>query len=168
MTKRILVAAGLVAALAGGTAVGFAQGPGGRGGPGIEGPGRGPRGGGPRVDFGLRGVELTDAQREQVRSIMQSHRTEFDNIGKALREAHRAFAEATRADALDEATIRARSTAVANAMADEAILRAKVRSEVHALLTAEQHQQLKERETAMQKRIQERQQRQQQRQRPPQ
>jgi Spy/CpxP family protein refolding chaperone len=46
---------------------------------------------------------------------------------------------------------------VANAMADEAILRARVRTEVHALLTAEQQQQLKDREAQMQKRLEQRQ-----------
>ena len=163
MTKRILIAAGLVAALAGGTAVSFAQGPGPRG-PGIEGA-RSTRG--PRVDLGLRGVQLTEAQREQVRAIMASHRAEFENVNKAVREAHRAFTEAARATLTDESAIRARSTAVANAMADEAILRAKVRAEVHALLTGEQHQQIKDREATMQKRLQERQERQKQRQRRP-
>jgi protein CpxP len=106
--------------------------------------GRGPRPGGPG-DFGLRGIELTDTQREQVRSIMDTNRAALEQTGKALREAHRAFAEATMAATVDEATVRARSTAVANAMADEAILRAKVRAEVHALLTAEQLQQLQAR-----------------------
>jgi periplasmic protein CpxP/Spy len=169
MTKRILVAAGIVAALAGGTAISFAQGPG-QGGPGIQ--GRGQRG---RMDVGLRGVQLTDAQREQVRAIMESHREEFENARKAIGEAHRAFAEAGRAATVDESAIRTRSTAVANAMAEDAILRARVRSEVHALLTPEQLQQLNEREATLQKRMQERQERQQQRleqrkqrQRPPQ
>ena len=60
--------------------------------------------------------------------------------------AHRGFAEATRAETLDEAAIRAKSTAVANAMADEAILRANVRGEVVAILTAEQQEQLKQRQ----------------------
>jgi protein CpxP len=172
MTKRILVAAGLVAALAGGTTLGFAQG---RGGPGGPGQGMaGPRGHGPRFDFGLRGVQLTDAQREQVRSIVESHRAEFQATGQALRDAHRAFAEATRAESIDEATVRTRATAVASAMADEAVLRSKVRAEVHALLTPEQQQQLKERQAEMQKRQQERMQRQKERlqqrqqQRPPQ
>ena len=167
MTKRILIAGSLIAALAGGTAVSFAQAPGRRG-PGLEGPQRGVRGG-PRVNLGLRGVQLTDAQREQVQAIMQSHRTELDTARMALREAHRAFAEATRAETVDEGAIRERSTAVANAMAAQAILRAKVRSEVHALLTAEQQEEIKQREAKMQRRLQERQERlQQRRQRPPQ
>jgi Spy/CpxP family protein refolding chaperone len=117
-------------------------------------------------------VDLTDAQREQVQSIVQSHRAEFDTVGQALRDAHRAFAEATRTATVDESTVRTRSTALAAAMADEALLRAKVRSEVHAILTAEQQQQLAEREAAMQKRRQEQgsrlQQRPPHRQRPPQ
>jgi protein CpxP len=173
MTKRILITAGLVAALVGGTAVGFAQGPGpgpggpgmrGRGmqGPGVQRPGRVQRRGGPQADLGLRGIDLTEAQREQVQSIRKSHQAEFQAAARALGAAHRAFGEAARAG--DEAAIRASSTAVANAMADEAVLRAKVRSEVHALLTPEQQQQLKDREAQMQKRMQERQQRQKERQ----
>jgi protein CpxP len=178
MTKRFLIAAGLVAALAGGTTLTFAQAPaspgpgmrGPQGGPGQLGP-RGMRRGGPRLDFGLRGLNLTDAQREQLRSITQAHREEFQKAAEALRTAHRAFGEAVRAG--DESTIRSQSTAVANAMAEEAILRAKVRAEVHGLLTPEQQQQLKQRQDAAAKRQQERLERQKQRQeqrqqRPPQ
>jgi protein CpxP len=95
--------------------------------------------------LGLRGVDLTDAQREQVRSIMESHKTEMDEAGTKLRDAHRAFAEAVQAATVDEATVRARSTAVATAMADDALLRAKIRAEVQAILTPEQQQQLKQR-----------------------
>jgi protein CpxP len=140
MIKRLVLCAGLAAALLGGTALATAQGP--QGGPGAF--GRGPRPGGP-ADFGLRGIDLTDAQREQVRAIMESNRAALEQTGKALREAQRAFVEATAGSAIDEAAVRTRSTAVANAMADEAILRAKVRAEVHALLTAEQLQQLQSR-----------------------
>ncbi len=176
MKKRMVIAAALVAALAGGYAVAGAQaargGPGMRGapGPGLQGGPRGDLRGAPAGDLGLRGIELTDAQREQVRSIMESHREEFADVRSKLGAAHRAFAETARASAVDEAAIRTQSTAVANAMADEAILRARVRNQVHALLTAEQQQQLKDREADMQKRLQERQERLKQRQerRPPQ
>jgi periplasmic protein CpxP/Spy len=173
MKKGIVIAAVLVAALADGHALAGAQAPRGRpemrGEPGHGGS-RGPFRGGPGGDLGLRGIELTDAQREQVRSIMESHREEFAAVRTKLGEAHRAFAAATRGDAVDEAAIRTQSTAVANAMADDAILRARVRSQVHALLTAEQQQQLKEREAEMQKRVQEREEQLKQRQqrRPPQ
>jgi protein CpxP len=150
MFKRVLVAAGLVAALAGGAAVAIAQSPQ-DGGPGIGGPGRGgmrggPRGfGGPMGDLGLRGIDLTEAQREQLRTIMGSHKQEFETVRTKLREAHQGLASATAGQTVDESAIRARSTALATALADEAILRAKVRVEVNGILTAEQLQQLQER-----------------------
>jgi periplasmic protein CpxP/Spy len=156
MTKRILLGAALIAALAGGSAMVAAQPP--QGGPGLRGPGGpgpGPRRVGPGLDLGLRGIELTDAQRDQLRSIMESHKAELDAVGSKVREAHRAFAEATiEASPIDEATVRARSAAVATAMADEAILRAKVRAEAQSILTAEQLEQLKQRRAEMEKRRQ--------------
>lgn len=148
MTKRVLIAVGLAAALAGSSAVALALPA--QGGPGIQGPDRGlrrgPRGpGGPMGDFGLRGVELTDAQRDQMRTIMESHQAEFQQVGIKLRQAHRGLAEATQAETIDEAAIRARSAEVASALADEAILQAKVRAEVAGILTPEQQEQLKTR-----------------------
>ena len=156
MTKRFLLAAGLVAALAGGSAVAVAHGqrPG-PGGPGFPG-GPGPRGPG----FDLRGIELTDAQRDQIRSIMESHTAEFDAAGTKRREAHRAFASAVEAEASDENAIRSASAAIGAAMADEALLRAKVRTEVQTLLTPEQREQLTQRRAEMEKRRSERQQQQ--------
>ena len=155
MVKRVLVAAGLVAALAGGTAIAVAQPP--QDGPRVSGPGRGPRGG-MRGGFGgilpLRGIALTDAQREQVRSIMASHKAEFDQVRTKLREGHQALAAASNGQPVDEAAIRAASTSLAAAMADEAILRAKVRAEVVGILTAEQQQKLQERQTQRRQRRQ--------------
>ncbi|MGH9173758.1 MAG: Spy/CpxP family protein refolding chaperone, partial [Vicinamibacterales bacterium] len=126
---------------------------------GMHGAGRGPRGGGfrgPGAAMGLRGIDLTDAQRDQVRTITASHTTEFEQARTKLRDAHRALAEAAAAESIDEAAIRAKSGDVAAAMADEAILRARVRAEVFGILTAEQLQKAKERRTAMQERMKER------------
>jgi protein CpxP len=147
MTKRVLLAAGLAAVLAGSGTMAAAdaaqRAPGLPGAPGSPGPG--PRRGGAAADMlGLQSIELTDAQKEQVRSIMESHKAESDEVRTTLRDAHRAFAEAANASPLDEAAVRARSSAIAAAMADEAILRVKVRSEVHAILTPEQQEQLKQ------------------------
>jgi len=152
MMKRVVIAAALAAALAGGSALAIAQQPP-QGGPGMHGP-RGPHGGpgGPMMNFGLRGLDLSDAQKEQVRTIMDSHKAEFDQIRTRMRDAQRAFADATQADTVDEATIRAKATAVAGVMADEAILRAKVHGEVLQILTADQQDQLKAKREEMQKR----------------
>ena len=153
MKKRVVIAVGLVAALAGGTAIAIAQpqiGPGPRG-PRPGGPRPGFPGGGP-FDLGLRGIELSDTQREQIRGIVESHKAEFDAAAAKLRDARRAFAEAVQAASIDESAIRSASTAVAGAMADEAILHAKVRTEVQAVLTPEQQEQVKQRRAEMEKR----------------
>ena len=144
MTKRILVAAGLIAALAGSSLVMAQSQPGPRR-PGIS-ERRGPAGRVPLGnlrELGLRGIDLTDAQREQVRTIMQTHQSQFQQANTRLRDAHRAFAESVQAESLNEATVRARSADVANAMAEQAILRARVRGEVLNILTAEQQEQVK-------------------------
>ena len=154
MNKRLLAAVGLAAILGGTATATLAQPP---TGPGPHGAGRGARGGPARFgDLGLRGIDLTDAQRDQVRTIMQSHREATEAARTKLRGAHRALAEATRAETIDEAAIRARSADVGTAMADEALLSAKIRGEVLAILTPEQQATLKERRTAAQERRQKR------------
>jgi Spy/CpxP family protein refolding chaperone len=114
---------------------------GGPGGPGGFGHGRfGRRGpGGPMGEFGLlRGLDLTEDQRAQVRQVMQSHRDEFRAVGERLRAAQRAQQDAVTATPFDEQAVRARAAEVAAAQADEAVLRAKVHSDVFAVLTPEQ------------------------------
>ncbi len=144
MTKTWKMATGAilgVALLAGtGAAVVAAreQGPGGpggmmgrRGGPG--GPG-GPGG----IVPGLRGLDLTDAQREQVKATMDAHKATFEAQRDKLVAAHKALNEAVTAGTFDEATVRQKAADLAAVDADGAVLRAKVYSEVWALLTPEQ------------------------------
>jgi Spy/CpxP family protein refolding chaperone len=118
------------------------RGPGGPGGPGgrMGGPG-GPGGFGLP---GLRELDLSDTQKEQIRTIQQSHRDQVQQIGERTRTAQRAIDQAANGTAVDEAAIRTQSTALAAAIADGAILRAKVNAEIFNLLTAEQQQKLNE------------------------
>ncbi len=122
-------------------------GPGGFGGPGGM-MGRVPRGtmGGPfgMLGLNLRAAELTEAQQKQVQAAVQSHREEQAAIVERMRAARVALHEAVAADAFDEALIRAKAADVAAVEADAAVLRAKVRAEVVAILTPEQIQKVKE------------------------
>lgn len=123
------------------------RGPGGPGGR-MGGPG-GPGGFG----FpGLRELDLTDAQKEQVRTIQQSHRDEVQQIAERTRTAQRAIDQAANGTSIDEAAIRTQSQALAAAIADGAILRAKVKAEIFNVLTAEQQQKLNELRAQMQER----------------
>jgi protein CpxP len=140
--KRISLAA--AALLVAGTAVLSAQqGP--PMGPPEGRPGRGPMGmrggpGGPLGPFGvaLRQLDLTEAQRDQVKAIMESHKEQMQATGEKVREARKAVEAAIAAETVDEAAIRNAHAQLAQAMADGAVLRANVRHEVMQILTPEQ------------------------------
>ena len=120
-------------------------GPEGFGGPaGHRGPMAGPMGLLGELGLGLRALELTDAQREQIRGIAKNHEAEFREIGARLRTAHRAVNALVTADTVDEAAIRARSTELGAVEADAAVMRAKVHQEVFSVLTAEQQTKARE------------------------
>lgn len=161
---RLTLAAGMAALVGVGLTPLFAQdspapgqpgarrmGPGGPGGPRF-GPG-GPLG---PIALPLRALDLSDAQREQVRGVMQSHRAAFTEIGERQRQARSALDAAIQADAVDESAIRARAAEVAAVDADAAVLRARVRQEVFSLLTAEQQTKAREIQAEAERRMKER------------
>ena len=182
MTKRWKITAGAVlscALLAGtGAAVVAAReqgprGPGGmmgRGGPGGPG-GPGGRGG---ILPGLRALDLSETQREQLKATLDSHKAEFDAERDKTAAARKAQRAAITAETFDEGAVRQTSADLAIVEADGAVLRAKVHGEVWALLTPEQQTKARELRTQMEQRAsqmrerseQRRGQRQQQRQRP--
>lgn len=92
----------------------------------------------------LRGLDLTEAQQGQVKSIMESHRDEVRAAGQKIGAAREAMRTLLEADQINESAIRAKSVEVAAAEADAAIIQARVRQEIFAILTAEQLQKAKE------------------------
>jgi len=87
---------------------------------------------------GLRQLDLTDDQRQQIRAAMQSHRDEFRAIADRMRTAREAQEAAIEQMPLNEPQIRAASTELATAEADAAVLRARVHEQVFSLLTPDQ------------------------------
>jgi Spy/CpxP family protein refolding chaperone len=135
------------------------QGPGGPGGAGVMGQGPGMRGGGPGGGpFGMMGPELrmldlTDAQRQQVRAAFDAHKDELKAIGDRMQTARKALQDAITADGFDETTIRTKAAEVALVDADAAVLRAKMHAAVIAVLTPEQQQKAKELRGQMENRM---------------
>lgn len=146
--------------------------------------GKGPRGfrhGGMGMGRGfdglpLRGLDLTDAQREQVRGIVSARQADFKALGERLRAARDAEHAAITRVPVDENEVRARATELAAVQADFAVLRARVHEQVYQVLTPEQQAKARtlqaERQQRRTQRIEEmkqrRQQRQQQKPAPPQ
>lgn len=115
---------------------------------GPGGPGQG-RFGGPGGPMGMlpmlgRGLNLTDAQRDQVKQIAESHKDEWKALADRGRAAHDALFKAVTADEVNESVIREKSADVAAVEADAAVARAKARAEVVQILTADQKAKLKE------------------------
>jgi periplasmic protein CpxP/Spy len=116
---------------------------------GPGGPGRGP--GGPGGPGGLMGMlpmlgqqlGLTQAQRDQIRTIADSHKDEWKTLVDRGGAAHMALNAAIMADTLDEALVRQKSAEAAAVDADVAVARARAYNEVVQLLTADQKAQLK-------------------------
>jgi Spy/CpxP family protein refolding chaperone len=102
--------------------------------------------GGPREAGGAMGMlpmlgpelGMTDAQREQIRNIVASHRDEWKTLGDRARAAHEALQQAVTAEVVDEALIRQRSAEAAVVEADLAVARAHAHAEVFQILTPEQ------------------------------
>ena len=136
----------------------LAQGPQGSGGPGE--PGMRKHGGmrmGPGLEgLPLRGLDLTDAQREQVRGIMTARQADFKAIGDRLHAAREAEQQAVTRVPVDENEIRARVSELAAVQADFAILRGRVHEQVYQVLTPEQQAKAKTLAAERQKRRAER------------
>jgi Spy/CpxP family protein refolding chaperone len=119
-------------------------GPGGPDGPGgFRGPG-GPMGMLPRLG---RDINLTDAQRDQVKAIAESHKDAWTALADRARTARLALNDAVTAETLDEALIRQKSSEAAAVDADMAVARARAHAEVFQILTAEQKAKVKARAT---------------------
>ena len=138
MTRRFLIAAALAIGL--GALPAFAQGPGqgmggrgGRGGPG--GPGFGP-GFMPM----LQQLDLTDQQREQIRSLMETNRPTSDP--GQLRAAELKLHAAILGDNPDQQAIDAARTTINAAHAAELDHQIDILAKVAQILTPEQRQQL--------------------------
>ena len=112
-------------------------------------------------------LNLSDAQKDQVKAVMDSHRDEMQALGDRAAQAQRALETAITADTLDEGTIRARANDRAAVEADLAVMRARIHGEVWNILTAEQKTQAKEMQANVEKRLDQRRERREDR-RPPQ
>lgn len=116
---------------------------------------RGPGGRGGAM-LPLRGLDLTEAQREQVKAAVDGHQAEFAALRTRLRAAQATLHAATTADVYNEGAVRQAAADVAAAEADGAVLRAKLHTEVWALLTPEQQQKARDLRAEREKRAAER------------
>jgi len=117
-----------------------------RGGPGRMGGPGGPMGMLPMLG---REINLTDAQKDQIKAIAEAHKDEWKAIFDRERTAREALNTAITADTINDTLVRQKSAEVAAVEADAAVARAHAHAEVLQILTADQKAQLKEAQSRM-------------------
>lgn len=157
---------GLVAALVGAmlmlaAVVGFAQG-GPQEGPPPGGP-RGERGFGPRGPGGpggpvpfLRDLNLTDAQKAQVKQIVDNFEASTKELHEKMRSLRGGELDVLKDGSFDEAAVRSAAQARASIEVELEVARARMMSQVYGVLTAEQKAKLAERRQQFEQRRKER------------
>jgi periplasmic protein CpxP/Spy len=143
--SRSLAAAALVASVVVGGVVVSAQRPG-------VGAGRG----GLQAGLALRALDLTEAQREQVRQLAQQHREQTRPLLERARTAEQARRQAVEAIPFNESEIRTASQALAEIEADLAVQQARLQADIYALLTPDQQGQLQKMRVAREARLKQR------------
>jgi periplasmic protein CpxP/Spy len=87
---------------------------------------------------------LSDAQKDQIKGIVQSHRDEWTSLAGRAATARKALGDAIAADPVDDNAVRQASAGVAAVQADIAVARAHARAEIFQVLTPEQQAQAKQ------------------------
>jgi Spy/CpxP family protein refolding chaperone len=104
-----------------------------------------PPAGQPRgVGRGQRGLRLTEAQRDQIRTGREAQRQDAQPLREKMRTARQQLQQAMRADVPDEAAIRSAAGAVAALQADQAVQQARARAQFMSVLTPEQQARMKQ------------------------
>ena len=90
----------------------------------------------------LRRLDLSDAQRDQVRELMRSQSETMRTRAEAHRKTHDELRQLPMSEDYSEAKLKALAEASGKAAAEMAELRARTARQLHQILTPEQRQQL--------------------------
>jgi len=83
-------------------------------------------------------LNLTDEQKQEIGLILLEYKDEIAKVAKPVVEAKRELRKAVWAEKIDEKAIRTASEELGKAIADAAVLAARIRAEAAEVLTAEQ------------------------------
>lgn len=132
MRNRILIIAGIAALVIGATVLAVGHG--------FQGPGehrRGP-GHGEMLEHMARELGLTDAQKQQVKAIMEGVESSTEGTREKLEDIHKQVEAATANGQFDEATIRNLANQQAQLESDMMVEHLRAMSKMYAVLTPEQ------------------------------
>ena len=87
---------------------------------------------------GLRSLNLTEAQRDQIFKIHHDQAPAFRDQMKKVRASREELDKLARADKFDQAAVRRAADTQAKALSDMAVMRVQTQNQVRAVLTPEQ------------------------------
>ena len=117
--------------------------------PGLRGEMRGGRAGSPAGMLPLRQLDLTDAQRQEVRAIFDQNQSMLRATGEQLGRAKQALHEVVTSDWVNESEIRARAETLGLAEGEAAVVRADLYVQLWRILTPAQQARVQEIEAEM-------------------
>jgi Spy/CpxP family protein refolding chaperone len=97
-------------------------------------------------------LHLSDAQKDQLKAIAQSHQDEWQSLADHVSTERQGLRAAITNGTFDEALIRDKSAALGQAEADVAVASARAFGEVFQILTPEQQGKLRSRQAQVQRR----------------
>ncbi len=83
-------------------------------------------------------LNVTDAQREQIRGILSEHRQEIVSTLRTVRTQRLALRDAVLANSPEESKIRAQASQLGQAIAEAAVKASRLRGQIGPILTPEQ------------------------------
>ncbi len=83
-------------------------------------------------------MNVTAEQRQQIRDVVLSHRSEIAATAKSVRDQRVALRDLVRSDKADESQIRAAADALGQAVSDAAVKAVSLRGEIAPILTDDQ------------------------------
>ena len=89
----------------------------------------------------LEKLNLTDAQKEQVRSIMTEEHAKMKPLREKLKEGHKEMRAATKDGAFDEAQVRSIASKQANTITEMIVIKERIKTRIYKILTPEQRAQ---------------------------
>jgi Spy/CpxP family protein refolding chaperone len=91
-----------------------------------------------------RHLDLNDEQRVQVRAILDSTRPEADRLAESMLENREAMKKLQHSGSFDEARVRETAERRGALVTEMTVLKARVHSQIHAILTPEQRERMEE------------------------
>ncbi len=95
----------------------------------------------------LHGLDLSEAQTDQIVAIFEKYEDAHETLLQNMREAREALREAVHSDAKTEADVRAAAQTVGDQLAELSVHRSNIYVEIRPILTDEQAEKLQEMKT---------------------